>query len=231
MELIMNGFSTIWQGLDWSYLLKILESVVPALVCIIIHEICHGLAALALGDKTAKSQGRLSLNPLKHIDIFGLIMLAVFHIGWAKPVSVDMRNFKNPKRGMAITALAGPVSNFVLAALLLFVFGLIYKLLNAGSIGSVVLDLIYLTAYLSISLGLFNLIPFPPLDGSKVLFSLLPDRIYMKLMYFERYGMIILIVLVFGLSQLGINPISSASQAVFNVFFKIAEWSYKLVNA
>jgi Zn-dependent protease len=222
-------FGAIWSGLDWSVLLNIIESIIPALVCIIIHEICHGLMALALGDKTAKSQGRLSLNPLRHIDIFGLIMLAIAHIGWAKPVSIDMSNFKKPKRDMALTALAGPVSNFLLAAVILFVFGLVYPSLEGGSAGDEALNLLYLTAYLSVSLGIFNLIPFPPLDGSKVLFSLLPDRVYMKLMYFERYGMIILIIIVFGLSRLGINPISAVSEAVFNVFFNIAAWSFKLV--
>jgi Zn-dependent protease len=218
----MNGFDSVLRGLDWSVPLRLVESVAPALACIIVHEICHGLAALALGDRTAKAQGRLSLNPLRHIDVFGLLMLAVFHIGWAKPVAIDMRNFKKPKRDMALTALAGPLSNFVLAALLLFAFGLVYARWGAGGAGETALDLLYLTSYLSVSLGLFNLIPFPPLDGSKVLFALLPDRLYLRLMYLERYGMFILIAVVFALSRLGVSPIAAASEAVFGVFFKIA---------
>jgi Zn-dependent protease len=224
----MTPFNEIISGFNWSYLLNILKSVIPALVCIIIHEVCHGLAALALGDKTAKAQGRLSLNPLRHIDPFGLIMLAIFHIGWAKPVSVDMRNFKDPKKGMAITGLAGPLSNFVLAAVLLFIFGLSFSRLNARSFGRELLEFIYITARLSVALGLFNLIPFPPLDGSKVLFAFLPDRLYLKLMYYERYGMFVLIIIVFGLSRLGISPIAAAADSVFSFFFKIAGWAYTL---
>lgn len=226
----MVSFKEIITGLNWSWLLVLLKSAVPALVCIMIHEICHGLAALAMGDATARAQGRLSLNPLRHIDPFGLLMLVVFKIGWAKPVSVDMRNFKNPKRGMAVTALAGPVSNFILAAVLLFAYGVAFRRLAVSRAGAELLDILAMTAYLSVSLGLFNLIPFPPLDGSKVLFSLLPDRFYMKLMYYERYGMLILIVLVFGLSRLGISPVGAAAGYVFDKLFAVAEWSYAIVG-
>ncbi len=226
----MNGIASFIRGLDWSVLLNMAGSIIPALICIIVHEICHGLAALALGDRTAKSQGRLSLNPLRHIDVFGLLMLAVFHIGWAKPVGVDMRNFKNPKRDMALTALAGPASNLALAALLLFVLGLIYPFAGGSKLGGEAIALLDNTAYLSVALGLFNLIPFPPLDGSKALFSLLPDRLYMRLMHYERYGMFILIILVFGLSRLGGSPISAASEAVYKAFFHIAEWAYGLAS-
>jgi Zn-dependent protease len=223
--------SGLLQNLDWSYLGDLLLQVIPALLCIMIHEICHGAAAYALGDRTAARQGRLSLNPLRHIDPFGLLMLAVFHFGWAKPVSVDMRNFKNPKRGMAITALAGPVSNFVLAALVLLVFGLLYGSLSTGETGRFVLRLLNTTAYLSIALGLFNLIPFPPLDGAKVLFSFLPDRLYMRLMVLERYGMLILIVLVFLMNRLfPVSPVTAAAQAVYGVFFRIAVFADSLVG-
>ena len=113
----MADFSDIIRGMNWGYLLEIAYNIIPALLSVVVHETCHGLTALAMGDRTAKRQGRLSLNPLRHIDPFGLLMLVVFKIGWAKPVSVDMRNFRDPKRGMAVTALAGPASNFVLAAL------------------------------------------------------------------------------------------------------------------
>lgn len=225
----MTSFREVLAGLDYHYLVELLLQAVPALLCIMVHEICHGLAAYALGDQTAKRQGRLSLNPLRHIDWFGLVMLAFFHIGWAKPVSVDMRNFKNPKRGMALTALAGPVSNFVLAALALFLFGLLYAPLNGSKLGSDVLTLLNLIAYLSVSLGLFNLIPFPPLDGSKVLFSFLPDRAYAKLMFLERYGMIALIVLVVALNRVcDVSPVAAASEAVYEWFFRIAVFANSL---
>lgn len=227
----MISFGEVLRGLDFSYLLKLLVQVIPALLCIMIHEICHGAAAYALGDTTAKEQGRLSLNPLHHVDWFGLLMLVVFHIGWAKPVSVDMRHFRNPKRGMALTALAGPVSNFVLAALALLLFGLLYTPLYASKAGRAVLTLLNSMAYLSISLAIFNLIPFPPLDGSKVLFSLLPDRIYRKLMYLERYGMIALAALVFVLNRVcEVSPVQQVSTAVYESFFRLALWAANLTS-
>jgi Zn-dependent protease len=165
----------------------------------VLHELCHGLTALALGDTTAKDAGRLTLNPLKHLDIFGLAMMAVFKVGYAKPVPVDMRRFKNPRLGMALTAFAGPLSNVVLAALVLFVTGfLVVPLANAGSTGYYIYMLLDRTAYLSCIIAVFNIIPIPPLDGSKVLFGLiLPDRWYYKLMQYERFGFIIVIAFVY----------------------------------
>ena len=217
------SFGSVLRGLDWSYLTDLLLQLIPALLCIMIHEICHGAAAYALGDRTAATQGRLSLNPLHHVDWFGLLMLAVFHFGWAKPVSVDMRNFKHPKRDMAITALAGPASNFVLAALAVFLFGLFYRDLYVSGAGRFVIRLLQYMAILSISLGLFNLIPIPPLDGSKVLFSFLPDRAYARLMVLERYGMILLFALVFLMNRaFDVSPVARASEAVYNQFFRIA---------
>ena len=112
---MINTLKTIGSGLDWSALTDILISVIPALLCITFHELCHGLVAYKLGDNTAKDAGRLTLNPIKHIDIMGLLMIIVFKFGWAKPVPVNMNNFKKPKSGMAITALAGPVSNIFLS--------------------------------------------------------------------------------------------------------------------
>ena len=227
----MSTLRGILGNLDWSYLGDLLLQVIPALLCIMVHEICHGAAAYALGDRTAATQGRLSLNPLHHIDWFGLLMLAVFHFGWAKPVNVDMRNFKNPKRDMAITALAGPASNFVLAALLLLLFGFLYGSLSDSGVGSFFLRLMNTAAYLSIALGLFNLIPFPPLDGSKVLFAFLPDKAYLRLMMWERYGMIVLIVLVLLMNRLfAVSPVSAAAEAVYRVFFRIAVFADSLVG-
>ena len=221
--------SEIFRNLDWSYLTDLLIQLIPALLCIMIHEICHGAAAYALGDRTAATQGRLSLNPLRHIDWFGLVMLAVFHFGWAKPVSVNMRNFKHPKRDMAITALAGPASNFLLAALALFLFGFFFRDLHGAAAGQFVIRLLQYMAILSISLGLFNLIPIPPLDGSKVLFSFLPDRAYVRLMVLEKYGMFLLLALVFLMNRaFDVSPIAQASQAVYDVFVRIAVFADSL---
>ena len=225
----MTSFGNVLRGLDWSYLTDLLQQIIPALLCIMIHEICHGAAAYALGDRTAATQGRLSLNPLRHIDWFGLVMLAVFHFGWAKPVSVDIRNFKHPKRDMAITALAGPASNFLLAALALFLFGFLWRDFRSSGVGQFFLRLLQYMAMLSISLGLFNLIPIPPLDGSKVLFSFLPDRAYVRLMVLEKYGMFLLIALVFLMNRaFDVSPVARAAEAVYNVFFRIAVFADSL---
>ena len=227
----MNPIGSVFRNLDWSVLTDLLIQALPALICIMVHEISHGLAAYALGDRTAKDQGRLSLNPLRHIDWVGLAMLLVFHFGWAKPVQVDMRRFRHPKRDMAITALAGPLSNFVLAIFVLFLCGLLFSACAYSSAGGWVIRLLSTTAYLSIALGLFNLIPFPPLDGSKVLFSFLPDRLYIRMMMLERYGMMFLIIAVLVLNRISdVSPIQTAAGAVFDALYPVFEWGYSLTR-
>lgn len=224
----MNSFGDVLRNLDWSVPVSMLMSVIPALVCITLHELSHGYAAYRLGDDTAKRMGRLTLNPIKHIDIFGLVMMVAFKFGWAKPVPVNMRNFRHPKRDMAITALAGPVSNVLICCVFLFIYGLIYRpcYFNGGQFSADLLEMVYITSYLSLALAVFNIIPVPPLDGSKVLFSLMSDEKYMKLMYYERYGMLILAVLLIT-DVLG-NPLQTATGFLFEILFKFAEWGFAL---
>ncbi len=225
----MSAVKTIWDGLDWSVLTNMLLSVVPALLCITLHELSHGYVAWRLGDDTAKNAGRLTLNPLRHIDVMGLLMMVVFRFGWAKPVPVNMYNFRNPKRGMALTALAGPVCNVLLCLAVLFLYGLLFPLLSgAGTVGEYLLQMLYLTAYLSLALAIFNVLPVPPLDGSKVLFSLIPDEAYGKLMRYEKYGMLLLLALVAS-GVLG-TPLSNITQSAFNGLFGVAEWGYHLTE-
>lgn len=196
----LSSVMTFLQNLNLQSLISLAISVVSALLCITFHEMSHGFAALKLGDPTAKARGRLSLNPLKHIDPVGLVMMIVAGVGWAKPVPIDSRYFKHPKRDIAITALAGPVSNFILSWGALLLASGVYFIwyLNTGGMASAY-ALIFLirVAVLSAGLGIFNLIPISPLDGSKVLFSLLPQRIYFQILKYERYGMILMVVLVF----------------------------------
>ena len=116
----ISALKSIWEGFDFTYLMSLFLAVVPSVLCITLHELSHGYTAYFLGDDTAKQKGRLTLNPLKHLDIVGLLMLVVFHVGWAKPVPVNMFKFKNPKRGMAITAIAGPLSNLIIAVVFMF---------------------------------------------------------------------------------------------------------------
>ena len=164
-----STLQTIWNGFDFSYLLEIVLGIIPSLICITLHELAHGYTAYRLGDDTAKNAGRLTLNPLKHLDPIGLLMMLVFHFGWAKPVPVNMRHFKNPKQGMAVTALAGPACNLIITLVFLAVYGLLYSMLSKVGFGETLLELLMLTAYMSLGLCLFNLVPVPPLDGSKVM--------------------------------------------------------------
>lgn len=227
----MHILQSIWRGLDWSVLTNLLLSVVPALICITLHELAHGYVAYRLGDDTAKRAGRLTLNPLRHIDIMGLLMMIVFKFGWAKPVPVNMWKFKNPKKGMAITAAAGPIANLLIALVFLFLYGFLFDLLHRpGRSLNWLLEMLYITAYLSIALAIFNIIPIPPLDGSKVLFSCISDRSYTKLMYYERYGMIILLVLVLLLSRTSLDPLSRAAYWVMDKLFFAANWGFGLAK-
>lgn len=194
----MNGIIEWFRGIRTQELLSWLLMAGAALLCIMVHEICHGLMAYRLGDPTAKRAGRLSLNPLRHVDIVGLLMMVIARFGWAKPVPIDPRYFKHPKRGMALTALAGPVSNFLMAWLSLLCYFLLFPLYfrTGSAILYWVCTFFGYCAVLNVSLCLFNLFPIPPLDGSKVLLALLPDRFYWRVMRYERYGFLVIAALL-----------------------------------
>ncbi len=215
----MDSFQELVQSIDWDSLIHALLRVLGVFLCLTVHETCHGLAAYALGDPTAKREHRLSLNPLHHIDWFGLAAMLLVGFGWAKPVPVDMRYFKKPKQGMAITALAGPVSNLLLAVLLLFISRLVLEHYADTALCSGALDFLLMTAYMSIGLGLFNLIPISPLDGSKVVFAFLPDRAYMTLMRYEKYGMAVLFVLVW--LGVGDNILSEGIYQIYSLLINL----------
>lgn len=216
----MNYLQELWAALDFGSLRDILLRLASVFLCLTTHETCHGLAAYALGDPTAKRMHRLSLNPLRHIDWMGLLMMVTLGFGWAKPVPVDPRYFKKPKQGMAITALAGPVSNFVLALLLLLAARLVYlRALATGTLPETLFTFLVNTASLSVGLGLFNLVPVPPLDGSKVVAVLLPDRAYNWLMRYEQFGMVLLVIIISV--GIGSNALDAAIRWVFDLFCRI----------
>ena len=182
--------------MDFSQITYYILTAAAALIALTIHEVSHGYVAYKLGDNTAMSLGRLSLNPLKHIDIYGVICTVLFHFGWAKPVPINARNFKKPKRDFALTALAGPASNLILAFIMTAPFLLCLKLylsLITSSASGFVLSLLentisFLSTFvmINIGLGVFNLIPIPPFDGSRILNVILPERIYFKIMKYEK---------------------------------------------
>ena len=195
----MDGLTRWLRQLELGGLIDMVVVVIASLLCITIHETCHGLVAWWLGDDTAKSRGRLSLNPLRHVDIMGLVMMALVRFGWAKPVPIDMRKFRRPKQGMALTALAGPVSNVLLAftaSALRFMLFAVVPYEQMGTAFHYVRYFLECIILLSAGLAVFNLFPIPPLDGSKILFAVLPDRWYIMLMRYERYGMFLLAVLL-----------------------------------
>ena len=180
-------------------LLYILILVFCTLLSLSVHEMCHGLAAYALGDRTAKYAGRLTISPFSHLDPIGALCLFCFGFGWAKPVPVNARNFKNMKGGMVITALAGPASNFLLAFIAVFIAiamsSMGSAIIGVGVSGIIMTALVNLAA-MNLGLAVFNLIPIPPLDGSKVLNAVLPSQTYFKIMQYERFGFIALIILI-----------------------------------
>lgn len=200
-----------FAGLDITSL--IIRAVV-VLLAISIHEMAHGFVAYKLGDPTAKSMGRLSLNPLKHLDPIGAVCMLLFGFGWAKPVMVNPYYFKNIKRDTALVSLGGPLSNFILAFIGIAVFKILIVLntpLNAFT--KIVAAFLNSFIYLNIGLGTFNLLPIPPLDGSKIFLPLLPKRLYYDIMQHERLGWL---VLVAALSTGVLTPILvTVQQAIF----------------
>ena len=191
-------------------LVEILLSVPAVLIALTVHEYAHGYAAWRLGDPTARSLGRLSLNPLRHLDPIGALCMLFFRFGWARPVPINTRYFKKPRRDMAITALCGPLSNFVLSFLGAFLYlaflALFSRLISPTTprffylLMQYTLTFLYIFHFVNLTLGLFNCLPVPPLDGSRFLLVFLPPRAYFAVMRYERYVSLALILcLAFGL--------------------------------
>jgi Zn-dependent protease len=214
---------------------RVLISALPILIAITFHEVSHGLVAYKLGDPTAKMLGRLTLNPIAHIDIFGTILLPLmlviatngqFVFGYAKPVPINPMNFKNPRQGMALSAAAGPVTNIVLAFLsvLLLKFVVIpLASVSPASVAETVLSPVAMILKTSIIMNLvlasFNMIPIPPLDGGRVLAGLLPSRQAMSFDKIEPFGFIIVIILIYtGIAGKIIMPVISFFLKVFQVY-------------
>ena len=227
----MDGIAGWFAQLQWESALELLITAAAAVLCITVHETCHGLAAWALGDSTAKRMGRLSLNPMKHLDPFGLLMLMVAKVGWAKPVPVDACHFKNPQAGMAVVSIAGPLSNVLLSAVAaaLYSVSMFYAIYFELVWLEYVASFFYYVFYISAGLAVFNLLPVPPLDGSKVLFSVLPKKLYWKLMRYERYGMFLLMALL--LTGLLDVPLNFLREGLIGLLVPISEWTVALLYA
>ena len=198
-------------------------------IAISVHEYCHGYVAYKMGDGTAKMQGRLTLNPLAHIDIIGALCMVLFGFGWAKAVPINPYNFKDRKKGLVLVSLAGPLSNFLIAFIGAVLYGL-FSLMHFGSFSGVFSQVFYGLMHqlivLNVCFGVFNLIPIPPLDGSKIVGAFLPYRVYYKVLQYERYAFPVLLILLYT-NILGkvllffVNPILNGLYALINLIASI----------
>jgi Zn-dependent protease len=187
------GIWNLWRD-PASFLIQALLSLPAILIALSFHEWAHAFAAYKLGDPTARNLGRMTVNPLKHIDLIGFILLIIARFGWAKPVPINPRNFSHPKRDMIIVSLAGIITNFILALIALLV---VFVLELVGMENSIVSSILSNVFFLNLSLMVFNIIPIPPLDGYRVLETLLIRHVGAKpFFYLQRYGSIVLLVLL-----------------------------------
>ncbi len=211
---ILTGGGVTFAGV----IVAILSSLAVIFLTMPIHEFAHAFAAEKLGDRTQRYAGRLTVNPFAHIDYVGALFIILFGFGWAKPVMVNSHYFKNPKRDMAITALAGPLSNLLLALICMFLYnGFMFIAFEAQLELLLYLSLFfYYIAVINTSLAIFNLVPVPPLDGSRLLQAFLPDRLYYKMMQYERYlSLAVMLLVVSGILS---RPLSIASGNIINLF-------------
>ena len=207
------------------FIFKTLISLLVLFTCIPVHECAHALVADKLGDPTPRNQGRITLNPFAHLTLWGSIMLVFVGFGWGKPVSVNPNNFKHPKRDMALTALAGPASNLLLAFLAMIVYKVVLFTVYYSSDVSLSYYLtivFYLVVVLNISLAVFNFIPIPPLDGAKIFGAVIPEKIYFSIMRYEQFIIVAVLVLIYtGILD---GPRKFIEDGIYNVMDFLTGW-------
>ncbi|MBE6632189.1 MAG: site-2 protease family protein [Ruminococcaceae bacterium] len=207
------------------------------LIALTVHEFAHGWMSNKLGDPTAKERGRLTLNPLAHLDPMGAVCMILFGFGWARPVPINSRYYKKPKAGVAVTALAGPVSNLIMALIGTLLYALtvvaIYKtgayesMGFASNLARMALNFFHIFLTLNVKLAVFNLLPIPPLDGSRLMYSVLPNKIYIKFLRYERaiYNVLVVVILASMIFNIDIIwlPLDAVSGRIINGLMKLAD--------
>ena len=214
---------------DWRYVIMQFLLSVPVIMLILsVHEYAHGLIAKKLGDPTAYNLGRLTINPIKHIDPIGFVMFLLIGVGYAKPVPISSRNFKKPRRDMALVGAAGPIANIILALIFLTIFKLFTLFLPmidasgiawAATASYFFMYILKIGVFYNIAFALFNLIPAPPLDGSRILYAFLPSKILFKVQQYERYFFYGVLIIMLLFSILGISIISAVTSFFVNLLF------------
>ena len=221
----MPSFSGMWGN---SIATMLIAKAIVIFCCFPVHECAHAWMAAKLGDHTAERAGRITLNPLKHLDLWGTLMLIAFGMGYAKPVPVNSYIFRRPKKDFAIVSLAGPMSNLIMAVAILLIEHIVY-LASGGAVYGTVLDFIIYclrsAAYINFGLTVLNLIPMPPLDGYRVLLALLPDHYSSKLARHEMHLLYVVLGLFLVFSLFRLSPVSAAAQGMFssvdNLFYQM----------
>ncbi|WP_062108392.1 site-2 protease family protein [Bacillus niameyensis] len=201
---------------------------VVLLIAFTVHEFAHAFTAYKMGDTTAKDQGRLTLNPIQHLDPIGTLLIFIFGFGWARPVPVNRRNFRNPRLGGILVSLMGPISNFILAIIGTGIFYVLVATGVEGSLHPLVIQFLKLFVYFNVLLFVFNLIPLPPLDGYRIVEDLVSPSVRVKMTQYEQYGTLIFLILVitplgkytiYPIIYNGVPFIMQSIQRFFSIFF------------
>lgn len=222
--------SYLRQGEYLAAVISVLSSCFVVFCCLPIHELAHGFAADKLGDHTARNMGRLKFNPIAHLDLLGTVMIFLFGIGYAKPVPVNPRNFKNPKKDIALVSLAGPLSNLVMGFISIL-FAYFVLIVEAKTASVLILDCIFMffrfSALVNVCLAVFNLLPIPPLDGSKILGAVLPDKAYAAILSNHRtFQIVMMLLLLLGIFD---RPLAWLESAFMKILCFIPELIYNLI--
>ena len=236
-------FSFLSSGDFRSALISILLTLPIILIALSFHEAAHAYAAYKMGDRTAFNLGRVTFNPIKHIDPMGFLCMLIFGYGWAKPVPINSRNFNNPRKGMALTALAGPLTNFILGVVSVLLYSLTLHIINiesvilmlvenelAFNIATVLLSFFYLSSLYNLLLMVFNLIPVPPFDGSRIINVFLPPKLYFSIMKYERYTLFIVLGISFICSRaFNFSPFFWVAEKLFDLLLSLANMLFGLL--